>query len=84
MTPIKALMWLLAFVFIIVAMAHVQLHADTKTCEVWETGNFTYNGPEGRHSCKSRRWCTIKKTGRFGRIDTINERQYADCVKVKT
>ena len=29
MTPINALMWLLAFVFIIVAMAHVQLHADT-------------------------------------------------------
>jgi hypothetical protein len=70
MTPINALMWLIVFVFIMVAMAHVRLRADTKTCDFWETGKFTYNGPEGKHTCKSRRWCTIKKTGWLGRTET--------------
>jgi hypothetical protein len=79
---------LILTIFTMIAMAHVQLYAKTRTtCSFWESGSYTPKIGGVSYKCKSKRTCTTTETDPDGQCrkvfgcSTTHEIQYGDCTK---
>ena len=77
--------------FTMIAMAHVQLHAKSRTtCTAWESGNYKVEIDGVMQNCKGMRTCTTTETDPDGQCRTVfgcsttNEIQYHTCTKAAT
>lgn len=82
---------LILTIFTMIAMAHVQLHAKSKTtCTAWEAGNFTVKVDDVTHNCTYKRTCTTTETDPDGQCrkvfgcSTTHEIQHGGCTKAAT
>lgn len=75
-------------IFTMIAMAHVQVDAKSRTsCTVWESGNYKVEIDGVTQNCKGKRTCTTVETDPDGQCrqvfgcSTTIEIQYGDCTK---
>jgi len=79
---------LILTIFTMIAMAHVQLHAKSRTtCTAWQGGNYTVKKDGVTYKCTDKRTCTTTETDPDGQCRTVFgcsttiEDQYGSCTK---
>lgn len=79
---------LILTILTMIVMAHVQLHAKSRTtCTNWETGNYKVKSGGVNYNCKEKRTCTTTETDPDGQCRTVfgcsttHEDQYGSCTK---
>ena len=82
---------LILTIFAMIAMAHVQLYAASRTtCTAWQSGNYTVKIDGVTQNCTGQRTCTTTETDPDGQCrkvfgcSTTNEIQYSGCTKAAT